>query len=1042
MPKPYIHWDPSINASLHVRQGESPLVVDADVNPEQFAFLVSKLCKAVTWGSDLIADYIQTMDVVQGSYPKNGIRVKSYKYMPYGLEFYTMGGASGQPYPQSRDDANNHTYMTLGYRASIRGYLGTRAQTHYASDLKVTWADRDIRNNGDSRGGYTGAILRNWGLAPTGTESTYNFFGCLHGKREVDSNWEYNSFAGVPAGVPGSASTTVLNGVDTDTLRIIIQGGIPASDILWQRYNGSTWIDLFSSNETLDYGSSLIWPYQGITADLFAGAVEVQPAVGAVWDDLETWFSRIEMTQFEPFVIDKSSWGYSEWVDHWAWLSPGLGYVIERRLPQRDLLHFSSEVPGGPTQLRVSDSDLGICMEFNELTYLMTIASWDQAGVSVTNTANPCVMDENEFGFQAPFAMLGRFRFQDMDLWSQSLPVDLFSAGRNWVSTGHICIYWEYTGGNADGKLVLRAWDSDASSYVTVEHEFNAADYDDVPVDIGFAWSGARGSVIGRPNYELRLVIDGQTVDSVVNHDIRVTASNNIFVGSPRATSSSADRRAFSGLFREMMVFGDPMTDQDMRNAWRDTSGLDNYSFETAALTNRPGEADGWTWDSFQQVGAWSGFNEYRSSLIEWATSFEHFSAGWYMPHVWAYDDESTRTGASGMIADDVGGVAWQMDNDTLWLLINHSPVTWEKIEIGTNEDWLDDSSSYEPGLFNPGVPLYETLTEEFGIWDFSIEAGELIGTIILPPWTEKTTISPHEDTFRNASGGTIPIDLPTGFRGWKDAVTGAMEYPLETDEFGEAWSTDPLSTAAGPVWIPGTCVGGVLRGRALTLPVNIIPDRRFLTIWSDASQINILELDTGQYNDAAALASMIDAKLVAQNGVHTGWGFSSWDDGEDEGILFGWNGDESVRYAFLGMFGVRALAKHNDARFDIGLDSVGPGGVSSKVIMPANEVVFLPGGVTVDEEFWLDPWSLVWFTMTSDPYCSSAVILDYQRDPVLFGTMESSPDATMFERFTLVGWFGPSAAWVSSWSGAYAMFDGANRNIEEFITANWPDHY
>ena len=62
------------------------------------------------------------------------------------------------------------------------------------------------------------------------------------------------------------------------------------------------------------------------------------------------------------------------------------------------------------------------------------------------------------------------------------------------------------------------------------------------------------------------------------------------------------------------------------------------------------------------------------------------------------YANAAARTGATGLTADDVGRVAHQTDNDSFWLLTDHSPVTWLELGGGGSTDiksfltWGDDS--------------------------------------------------------------------------------------------------------------------------------------------------------------------------------------------------------------------------------------------------------------------------------------------------------------------------------------------------------------
>ncbi len=45
----------------------------------------------------------------------------------------------------------------------------------------------------------------------------------------------------------------------------------------------------------------------------------------------------------------------------------------------------------------------------------------------------------------------------------------------------------------------------------------------------------------------------------------------------------------------------------------------------------------------------------------------------------WTYANAGARTGATGFVANDIGRVAWQLDNDTFWMLKAITPV-WVQI--------------------------------------------------------------------------------------------------------------------------------------------------------------------------------------------------------------------------------------------------------------------------------------------------------------------------------------------------------------------------
>jgi hypothetical protein len=54
-----------------------------------------------------------------------------------------------------------------------------------------------------------------------------------------------------------------------------------------------------------------------------------------------------------------------------------------------------------------------------------------------------------------------------------------------------------------------------------------------------------------------------------------------------------------------------------------------------------------------------------------------------HTPFAWTYADATARGAAAGFVAGDVGKVAWQQDDDSLWVLTDDSPVTWAQMAGG-----------------------------------------------------------------------------------------------------------------------------------------------------------------------------------------------------------------------------------------------------------------------------------------------------------------------------------------------------------------------
>lgn len=50
-----------------------------------------------------------------------------------------------------------------------------------------------------------------------------------------------------------------------------------------------------------------------------------------------------------------------------------------------------------------------------------------------------------------------------------------------------------------------------------------------------------------------------------------------------------------------------------------------------------------------------------------------------HIVHAFEYADAPAREGAAGLVPADIGRVARQLDNDTFWILVDDSPVTWRQ---------------------------------------------------------------------------------------------------------------------------------------------------------------------------------------------------------------------------------------------------------------------------------------------------------------------------------------------------------------------------
>jgi hypothetical protein len=422
-------------------------------------------------------------------------------------------------------------------------------------------------------------------------------------------------------------------------------------------------------------------------------------------------------------------------------------------------------------------------------------------------------------------------------------------------------------------------------------------------------------------------------------------------------------------------VFGEAITDEEVAGAFVEITGpFQNPSFEVANADGRPGEAEGWTWTSHQQAGGWAEFNASDPDLQAWQRAREDFAAGW--DHV---------------------------------------------------EDWIDawTLGLITAALFNEGVPLFETTTELFALWGWP-DAGP--ATYVGPPWRDAwNMIAP-------------PDELPgaTGWTGWYDDLFGGHAYPLESEQFRESWDTDPLSTAAGPWWYPGTGVGGRLRGRPLAWPVTIPPERASLWFLNDSGEVYRAALVPGAYADAPALAAMVNAAIAATVPAGAGLAVLPWSGPAGSGLEFGWDGSSHT----IGMWMLcrRALDPWGEARPYLGLSGLGPWGTSSEVVFPAVFATVLPIGVAVTERLLADSWALIDWAWWSDPVLGD-MVLEYEQAGALFDTSWSP--GTFLERFDLRGWVSPAAVWRDHWDPGdltAALFNAGADNLELFDPAFWPD--
>ena len=1046
MARPINRWDPAANVDLFTASADGPLVIDGD--DERWPLFCREWVQPVLYaGLDGIG-YSAELLVEDGVDPLRGLLVRGYEYMPDNLSFFGADPANGEPRPGDAADpygGETYRYINVGYRMGLRGWIATVVQDVLNVDFQVRWGDPVQRNASDSRGRWTGLCAT---LFDGKNQQADYLMYALHGKRLGDLSWEYRgAYVDNPTGAFGLFESAVSpwDGVDGGRVRLVITGGPPAWTVREQYWDPglSDWVDIRSDIVDLQsYTAPGLEDLVLLSGQIVHGATRVFPGVmpdPAPYQD--TYFRQVSVSQFEPWVCDMNAANAREYLERLEemGLSPIPPYLgpVYAKTPVIDFVHYPEGTPTGyaPEKVRDFDDDGGWGVLFNEDSVLAGSAIEDRRIIAITPQIGKyvpiCLADSDAFGAQLPFTYVGRYKLKGLGTWGGERCLASFGFGGfrtlnpdpNFNGIG---IYWQPNNG---GELVVAYWDGVTPGWLTLTAPLRIDEYDERLVDIAFSWTGDFGYLINRDNRELRIVVDGVTLTTKVDPSLDISKTWVATIGSGNPLAA---RKSFVGHWFGGATFYEPATDTDIRHAFDEegNGGFNNPSFETAAESGRPGEAEGWEWQSFQDVGGWADFCAYRADLAPYRYGREGFEGGWLWSYSWAFADETARLAAGPFTADDVGKAAWQIDVNRNYVLTNHSPITWEEVIVGENQDWLGDlpAATIAAALFNEGVGNFETTMEIFALWGFPPGSSP---TYVGPPWMDAYTLTPP------CQDNLGPYAGPTGFDGWYDHVFGTNVDPLCVESFEEAWGNDPLSTSGGQRWCPDTAPNGVMRGEAIEFPLFIPPNENQLIILTDASIPAMFSLPTTSYADIATLVSDLNAQVAAfLPGLALEFG--SWSEGDQEGLTFGWDGATLAGI----WFGLAALEsdRFRDMREKLGLFSLSPNGNATAVSIPAWLYPALPAGVATDDGFLLDSWSANSFGILLD----SVVGLYVKENDMAVAVFDVAvPDPTILERFTIEGWVDPSAVWVTDLSMValtQAMFDYGFRPREDFLDGEWPD--
>lgn len=82
-----------------------------------------------------------------------------------------------------------------------------------------------------------------------------------------------------------------------------------------------------------------------------------------------------------------------------------------------------------------------------------------------------------------------------------------------------------------------------------------------------------------------------------------------------------------------------------------------------------------------------------------------------HIPYQWSYADSTARGAATGFVVSDVGKLARQTDDNSLWTLTNYSPIIWKQIGDGADSTAIHKTVAAEiSALIEKTVPVSDDL--------------------------------------------------------------------------------------------------------------------------------------------------------------------------------------------------------------------------------------------------------------------------------------------------------------------------------------------
>ncbi len=338
------------------------------------------------------------------------------------------------------------------------------------------------------------------------------------------------------------------------------------------------------------------------------------------------------------------------------------------------------------------------------------------------------------------------------------------------------------------------------------------------------------------------------------------------------------------------------------------TSDFKNRGFDIAATSGVFGEADEWIWETSVERGVFARFNDGKSDSF--MRPVELFAGYWMRACSWEYDDETERMAAASFTSDDIGRLAFQRSDETVWRLIGAEP-TWAQVDAFWNHEAVDSFDDGDPvfAAFIVSSTSPTTRVENFSLWDPEKIAGSIYEAHAL-------------------------------FSSWQDEAATVNIAPNTMERFSEGYENTIFATSKKHV----PSLLGRLVGNEISFPAHLPPTQNLLWVYRDLqNDIVELALESKTYDAAEDLADEIDGKWRAAN--------------DDETIVEWTASGGRIQAEWKGFFGVELIAlcvlkskASSDVRNILGFNSM-----RSEAIVKPSQLAGVSVAIDDDDYFLLD---------------------------------------------------------------------------------------